>query len=183
MKDIAVQISSDEAVTSVAAAKEVLDRHNQVKAEIDAREESVQKIVKTGNKMVQQGHYAKAEVRNSLLAQRWLLNWFQIQSNLSDLQAESQKLQTLWQDQKDLFDQKLQYQLFQEEVDSLETMCNSHEVSHFNIQHLTAQSFLSPQVQLLQDKLGESVDECEVLRKKHDAFERLILSHDEKVCL
>ena len=62
-------------------------------------------------------------------------------------------------------------------------MCNSHEVSHFNIQHLTAQSFLSPQVQLLQDKLGESVDECEVLRKKHDAFERLILSHDEKVCL
>lgn len=63
MKDTAAQISSDEAVTSVAAAKELLDRHNQVKAEIDAREESVQKIVKTGNKMVQQGHYAKAEVK------------------------------------------------------------------------------------------------------------------------
>ena len=66
MKDTAAQISSDEAVTSVAAAKELLDRHNQVKAEIDAREESVQKIVKTGNKMVQQGHYARAEVNNHL---------------------------------------------------------------------------------------------------------------------
>lgn len=62
MKDVAAQISGDEAVTSVAGAKELLDRHNQVKAEIDAREESVVKIAKAGNKLVQQEHYAKAEV-------------------------------------------------------------------------------------------------------------------------
>ena len=41
--------------------------------------------------------------------------------------------------------------------------------------------YFNLQVQLLQDKLGESVDECEVLLKKHDAFERLIASQDEKV--
>lgn len=62
MKDITAQISGDEAVTSVAAAKELLDRHNQVKAEIDAREETVMKITRAGNKLVQQGHYAKTEV-------------------------------------------------------------------------------------------------------------------------
>lgn len=37
------------------------------------------------------------------------------------------------------------------------------------------------QVQLLHDKLGESVDECDVLQKKHEAFERLIVSQDDKV--
>lgn len=147
MKDTAAQISGDEPVTSVASAKELLDRHNQMKAEIDAREDSVQKIVRAGNKLIQQGHYAKIEIH----------------TNLSDLRGESSRLQSLWQTQSDLFNQKLQYQMFLQEVDSLEAMCATHEV------------------QLLQDKLGESVDECEVLLKKHDAFERLIASRDEKV--
>ena len=62
MKDTEAQISGDEAVTSVAAAKDLIDRHNQVKAEIDAREDSVQKIARAGNKLIQQSHYAKAEV-------------------------------------------------------------------------------------------------------------------------
>ena len=67
MKDTAAQISGDEPVTSVASAKELLDRHNQMKAEIDAREDSVQKIVRAGNKLIQQGHYAKIEVIKFLL--------------------------------------------------------------------------------------------------------------------
>lgn len=31
------------------------------------------------------------------------------------------------------------------------------------------------------DKLGESMDECDVLLKNHEAFERLIGSQEEKV--
>ena len=31
------------------------------------------------------------------------------------------------------------------------------------------------------DKLGQSVDECDALLKKHEAFERLIISQEEKV--
>lgn len=68
MKDTAAQISGDEAVTSVATAKELLDRHNQVKAEIDARGDSVQKITRAGNKLIQQGHYAKSEVKKHNLS-------------------------------------------------------------------------------------------------------------------
>ena len=37
------------------------------------------------------------------------------------------------------------------------------------------------QVHLATDKLGPSVDECDALLKKHDAFERLITSQEEKV--
>ena len=38
------------------------------------------------------------------------------------------------------------------------------------------------EVQLSGDKLGESVDECDALLKKHEAFERLMQSQEEKVC-
>ena len=37
------------------------------------------------------------------------------------------------------------------------------------------------QVHLSTDKLGQSVDECDALLKKHEAFERLIISQEEKV--
>ena len=37
------------------------------------------------------------------------------------------------------------------------------------------------QVHLATDKLGMSVDECDALLKKHEAFERLITSQEEKV--
>ena len=37
------------------------------------------------------------------------------------------------------------------------------------------------EVQLSGDKLGESVDECDALLKKHEAFERLMQSQEEKV--
>ena len=41
---------------------------------------------------------------------------------------------------------------------------------------------LSPlQVHLSTEKLGQSVDECGALLKKHEAFERLIVSQEEKV--
>ena len=39
------------------------------------------------------------------------------------------------------------------------------------------------QVHLSTDKLGQSVDECDALLKKHEAFERLIISQEEKVTI
>ena len=62
MKDTGAQISTDEPVNSVSAAKALLDQHNQVKAEIDTRVDSMQRIDRAGKRMSQQGHYAKAEV-------------------------------------------------------------------------------------------------------------------------
>ena len=38
-----------------------------------------------------------------------------------------------------------------------------------------------PQVQLSSDKLGQSVDDCDALLKKHEAFERLIATQEDKV--
>lgn len=52
----------------------------------------------------------------------------QIQSNLSDLKQEIKKLHSVWETQKALLDHKLQYQMYLQEVDSLEALCATHEV-------------------------------------------------------
>ena len=62
MKDTSAQIAGEQPVTSVSSAKELLDSHHQVKAEVDAREDNIQKITRAGNKLMQQGHYAKTDV-------------------------------------------------------------------------------------------------------------------------
>lgn len=39
------------------------------------------------------------------------------------------------------------------------------------------------QVHLATEKLGQSVDECDALLKKHEAYERLLASQEDKVTL
>ena len=51
-----------EAGRSVSGVEELLAKHNERRAEIDAREESVAMVTKAGRKLTQQGHYASAEV-------------------------------------------------------------------------------------------------------------------------
>ena len=46
---------------------------------------------------------------------------------------------------------------------------------------LLLESLSTFQVHLSTEKLGQSVDECGALLKKHEAFERLIVSQEEKV--
>ena len=47
--------------------------------------------------------------------------------------------------------------------------------------HHSTNDIVILQVQLSSDKLGQSVDECDALLKKHEAFERLIATQEEKV--
>ena len=60
-------ISTDEPARSVSGAEALQARHNEQKAEIDAREDSLVQVNKVGRKLIQQGHYASAEVRSSTL--------------------------------------------------------------------------------------------------------------------
>ena len=56
-------ISSEEPARSVSGAEALISKHNEQKAEIDAREDSVTQVAKAGRKLIQQSHYASSEVR------------------------------------------------------------------------------------------------------------------------
>ena len=59
-----VIISTEEPAQSVSGAEALLVKHNEHKAEMDAREESMAQITKNGKKLIQQSHYASSEVRH-----------------------------------------------------------------------------------------------------------------------
>lgn len=44
------------------------------------------------------------------------------------MRDELSHLLTVWNSQGDLFGQKLQYQMFLQDVDNLEALCSTHEV-------------------------------------------------------
>ena len=67
MHDTSAVISTVEPARSVSGAEALLAKHNEYKAEIDAREESVAGVNKGGKKLIQQGHYANTEVREPVL--------------------------------------------------------------------------------------------------------------------
>ncbi|CAI8040975.1 Spectrin alpha chain, non-erythrocytic 1 [Geodia barretti] len=145
--DMEETMCSEEPARSVSGAEALISKHNQHKAEIDTREDSVTQVAKAGRKLIQQSHYASTEIRE----------------RLAELKQESESLQELWTQQQARLNQTLQHQQFIREAKLIDTMSSSHEV------HLAT------------DKLGVSVDECDALLKKHDAFERLIASQEEKV--
>ena len=55
-------ICSEEPARSVSGAEALISKHNEHKAEIDAREDSVAQVSKGARKLIQQSHYASAEV-------------------------------------------------------------------------------------------------------------------------
>ena len=55
-------ISTEEPAHSVSGAEALLAKHNEHKAEVDAREESLSQITRNAKKLIQQGHYASSEV-------------------------------------------------------------------------------------------------------------------------
>ena len=56
------EMMSEEPVRDVASVALLSERHNQLKAEIDAREDMFGTVVDTGNTMIGQQHYASDEV-------------------------------------------------------------------------------------------------------------------------
>ena len=53
---------TEEPARSVTEVEGLLTKHNEHRAEMDAREESVAMVTKGGRKLTQQGHYASTEV-------------------------------------------------------------------------------------------------------------------------
>ena len=56
-------ISTEEPARSVSGVEALLAKHNEQKAEMEAREDSVAQVTKVGRRQIQQGHYASTEVR------------------------------------------------------------------------------------------------------------------------
>lgn len=59
-------ISADELAKDVAGAEALLERHQEHKGEIDAREDSFAATTEAGKQLLEKGHYASDEIKDKL---------------------------------------------------------------------------------------------------------------------
>ncbi|XP_069806664.1 spectrin beta chain, non-erythrocytic 5 isoform X2 [Dendropsophus ebraccatus] len=131
----------------------VLASSERLKAHQDLRQ-NMDAHQETYNKTVTVGH--------SLL-QEGKIPAAQITEKLQAIVEENKKLYQQWEMKKKLLEQIHREQVFYRDIDNMEKILNSQEV------------------RLKASEPGASAGEIEQLIKKHEAFEKLLLSQDEKV--
>nr|XP_018898887.1 PREDICTED: spectrin beta chain, non-erythrocytic 1 isoform X2 [Bemisia tabaci] len=87
----------------------------------------------------------------------------EIQEKFGQLLEERQNLHTAWQHKKVHLDQLIDLHFFLRDAKQIDTLCAAQEVALSN------------------PDFGDSVDEVSILVKKHDAFEKLLATQEEKV--
>ncbi|XP_024085304.1 spectrin alpha chain, non-erythrocytic 1 isoform X3 [Cimex lectularius] len=89
----------------------------------------------------------------------------EIQEKFNQLLEEREKLHTVCQHKNVHLDQQIDLHLFLRDAKQIDTLCNSQEVALSN------------------NDFGDSVDEVSIHVKKHDAFEKLFATQEDKVAL
>ncbi|XP_039992754.1 spectrin beta chain, non-erythrocytic 5 isoform X2 [Xiphias gladius] len=140
-------MAAEESISDVATADLQLAQHQQLWAEMEARQETYQQALDMGEELQTQDRSNRKEVSEKLDA----------------LQAERAKLEDQWNKKQSWLETVHLEQVFYRDVNSMDKTSSSQEI-------------------LLQNSiLGSAVDETEGLIKRHEAFEKLLSSQDDKL--
>ncbi|BFZ06026.1 hypothetical protein BsWGS_09066 [Bradybaena similaris] len=111
ISDMKAIIATDDLAKDVAGAESLLDRHNEHKGEIDAREDSFQSTSQAGDRLVQANHFAADEVKEKLTI----------------LSNEKHSLLELWEERRVLYEQCMDLQLFLRDTEQADTWMTKQE--------------------------------------------------------
>ncbi|KAK2878694.1 hypothetical protein Q8A67_019485 [Cirrhinus molitorella] len=140
-------MKAEESIRDVATCDLQLFQHQQLWAEIVAREET----------------YAQAVSMGQDLLEHDIPNAKEIQEKLKALQQEKEKLSDNWQSKQKWLENTYLEQVFYRDTEYMEKITNSQEI------------------QLKNSDLGTTVDDVETLIKRHEAFEKLLNSQEDKM--
>eukprot|EP00118_Oscarella_pearsei_P018140 m.184464 g.184464 ORF g.184464 m.184464 type:complete len:3710 (+) comp39319_c1_seq2:34-11163(+) len=105
------QIMAEEPAHSVGSAEEMIARHNGYKAEIDAREDGVVSLRKTGERLILQGHFAVTEIK----------------AKLEELARARVALEDRWVERRRHYNDVLDQQQFYRDCNQVDGMSSAHE--------------------------------------------------------
>ncbi|XP_035467370.2 spectrin beta chain, non-erythrocytic 5 isoform X2 [Scophthalmus maximus] len=140
-------MAAEESISDLATADLQLAQHQQLWAEMEARQETYQQAVDMGKELQTRDQSDRTEVLEKLGA----------------LQAERHKLEDQWNQKQSWLETVHLEQLFYRDVSGVDKTSSAQEVL------------------LKNGTLGNSVDETEGLIKRHEAFEKLLGSQDDKL--
>lgn len=109
--DMKTIIAADETAKDVAGAEALLERHQEHKGEIDAREDSFHSTAEAGQKLLESDHYAVEEVKEKLVT----------------LANEKTSVLELWEERRILYEQCMDLQLFYRDTEQADTWMTKQE--------------------------------------------------------
>ncbi|XP_061199763.1 spectrin beta chain, non-erythrocytic 5 [Neopsephotus bourkii] len=145
--EIIREMRAKETIRDISTSSLRLTQHQQLLAEIEAREETYSHVVQLGQSLLQDKETGSKEIQQKLQA----------------VLEEKEKVYNEWKQKKEWLEKIHQEQMFYKDWDNLDMLLNSQEIY------------------LKSSDLGNSVDEVEQLIRKHEAFEKLLASQDEKM--
>jgi spectrin alpha len=104
-------ITADELAKDVAGAEALLERHQEHKGEIDAREDSFRNTAESGQKLLESDHYAVEDVKERLVT----------------LANEKTSLLELWEERRILYEQCMDLQLFYRDTEQADAWVSKQE--------------------------------------------------------
>ncbi|XP_072386610.1 spectrin alpha chain isoform X2 [Diabrotica undecimpunctata] len=111
INDMKAIISADELAKDVAGAEALLERHQEHRGEIDAREDSFKATTEAGQALLDKGHYASDEVKEKL----------------SMLDSDKKSLIALWDERRILYEQCMDLQVFYRDTEQADTWMAKQE--------------------------------------------------------
>ncbi|XP_065259867.1 spectrin beta chain, non-erythrocytic 5 [Emys orbicularis] len=141
------EMKTEETIRDISTSSLRLTQHQQLLAEIEAREETYNRVAQLGQSLLQEEKISSKEIQQKLQA----------------LLEEKANVYHQWEQKKEWLEKIHREQMFYRDQDHLEKILNSQEIY------------------LKTSDLGNSVDEVERLIRKHEAFEKILTSQDEKV--
>ncbi|KAI5727770.1 hypothetical protein M8J77_006684 [Diaphorina citri] len=111
VSDMKAIISADELAKDVAGAEALLERHQEHKGEIDAREDSFRGTADAGQSLLDRNHYAADDIREKL----------------RNLENDKTHLLTLWEERRILYEQCMDLQLFYRDTEQADTWMAKQE--------------------------------------------------------
>ncbi|PVD25646.1 hypothetical protein C0Q70_13305 [Pomacea canaliculata] len=110
-KEVEREMLSEKTVRDVNGADLLRTRHEEIRAEIEARQETFDIVIETGHVLVENKHYAKNE----------------IEDKVKDVKDARSRLQTAWLVRKRFYDQIFDLQIFLRDAEQLNTISASQE--------------------------------------------------------
>ncbi|XP_037079829.1 spectrin alpha chain-like [Pollicipes pollicipes] len=111
INDMKAIVSADDLAKDVAGAEALLERHQEHKGEIDAREDSFRSTIESGQMLLDSNHEAAGEIQEKLMI----------------LSEEKVQLLELWEERRVLYEQCMDLQLFYRDTEQADTWMAKQE--------------------------------------------------------
>ncbi|XP_025833247.1 spectrin beta chain, non-erythrocytic 1 [Agrilus planipennis] len=111
INEMLAKITAPDLPHDVTGSEHLIERHKELKAEIDAREDSFENFFKVGRRLIAENHFLSQEIQDriNILNHRWNL------------------LHRTWQQRNVIYEQHLDVQLFKREANNLENWLQVRE--------------------------------------------------------